>query len=395
MSGVLATLRTLPTGQRSKGGSIKRLLCVVAGVVLAGILAATVVAGTTKTITGTRKAEVLMVTQGADVINALAGNDKLRGLGGNDTLNGGPGQDVLSGGAGDDVLNGGARKDVMTGGAGKDRYLCTAGDVVHADIADTIPPACTNVIGLPAPAQASVVDASAPEGDTGTKVLSFPVTLAAASPYVVTISFATADGTATAGSDYVAANGSLTFQPRRDEQDGRRHDQRRHDGRGRRDVHGHALGPEPRHAHQELGDGDDRKRRQAEAARRPLRRVDLAGVRHLVRRRRRREEHLQPEPDGRRRLRRLRGRVHRELGPAGGRQPERLELQRRPRRSTARRTAPSRASWCCSPPASPARAVRCRSPRRTRNDDFADDRRRDTRGRLRGAAPLVLAGCYR
>jgi hypothetical protein len=209
MSGVLATLRTLPTGQRSKGGSIKRLLCVVAGVVLA----ATVVAGTTKTITGTRKAEVMMVTQGADVINALAGNDKLRGLGGNDTLNGGPGQDVLSGGAGDDVLNGGARKDVMTGGAGKDRYLCTAGDVVHADIADTIPPACTNVIGLPAPAQASVVDASAPEGDTGTKVLSFPVTLAAASPYVVTISFATADGTATAGSDYVAANGSLTFNP--------------------------------------------------------------------------------------------------------------------------------------------------------------------------------------
>ena len=52
----------------------------------------------------------------------------------------------------------------MTGGAGKDSYLCTAGDVVHADIADTIPTTCTNVIGLPAPAQMSVADGAITEG---------------------------------------------------------------------------------------------------------------------------------------------------------------------------------------------------------------------------------------
>ena len=52
-----------------------------------------------------------------------------------------------------------------------------------------------------------------PEGDTGTSTATFTVTLSAASGQTVTVNYATADGTATAGSDYVATSGTLTFNP--------------------------------------------------------------------------------------------------------------------------------------------------------------------------------------
>ena len=51
------------------------------------------------------------------------------------------------------------------------------------------------------------------EGNTGTKTASFTVTLSAASGQTVTVNYATANGTATAGSDYVARTGTLTFAP--------------------------------------------------------------------------------------------------------------------------------------------------------------------------------------
>lgn len=59
----------------------------------------------------------------------------------------------------------------------------------------------------------SIADASVDEGDAGTKTLSFVVTLSAASATTVTVDFVTADGTATAGSDYQAAGGTLNFAP--------------------------------------------------------------------------------------------------------------------------------------------------------------------------------------
>jgi parallel beta-helix repeat protein len=59
----------------------------------------------------------------------------------------------------------------------------------------------------------SISDVTVTEGDAGTTTASFAVTLSAASAQAVTVSFATADGTATAGSDYVAASGSLSFAP--------------------------------------------------------------------------------------------------------------------------------------------------------------------------------------
>jgi Ca2+-binding RTX toxin-like protein len=49
------------------------------------------------------------------------------------------------------------------------------------------------------------------EGNTGTKVVTMTVTLSAAATSAVTVNYATSDITATAGSDYVANNGVLTF----------------------------------------------------------------------------------------------------------------------------------------------------------------------------------------
>ena len=51
------------------------------------------------------------------------------------------------------------------------------------------------------------------EGNAGTHSATFTVTLSAASTQPVTVAYATANGTATAGSDYQGASGTLTFAP--------------------------------------------------------------------------------------------------------------------------------------------------------------------------------------
>ncbi|OYW60632.1 MAG: hypothetical protein B7Z30_03865 [Rhizobiales bacterium 12-68-15] len=57
----------------------------------------------------------------------------------------------------------------------------------------------------------AVSDATVTEGNSGTKVMSFTVTLSAASSSAVSVAYATSNGTATSGSDYAAATGTLTF----------------------------------------------------------------------------------------------------------------------------------------------------------------------------------------
>src|SRR6266508_3651657 len=61
----------------------------------------------------------------------------------------------------------------------------------------------------------SIGDVTVAEGDSGTVTASFLVSLSAASPQTVTVQYATANGTATAPDDYLAASGTLTFQPGR------------------------------------------------------------------------------------------------------------------------------------------------------------------------------------
>ncbi len=57
----------------------------------------------------------------------------------------------------------------------------------------------------------SISDATRAEGDSGSSNATFTVTLSPALTETLTVDFATADGTATAGSDYTTTTGTLTF----------------------------------------------------------------------------------------------------------------------------------------------------------------------------------------
>ena len=57
----------------------------------------------------------------------------------------------------------------------------------------------------------TINDVSITEGNFLTKTATFTLTLSAASGQTVTVNYATANGTATAGSDYVAKSGTVTF----------------------------------------------------------------------------------------------------------------------------------------------------------------------------------------
>src|SRR5204863_11064 len=77
--------------------------------------------------------------------------------------------------------------------------------------------ACAQAVGTivnddAAPALA-IGNVSVMEGNSGTTSAELTVSLSAASGRTVTVNYATANGTATAGSDYLAANGTLTFLP--------------------------------------------------------------------------------------------------------------------------------------------------------------------------------------
>lgn len=63
------------------------------------------------------------------------------------------------------------------------------------------------------PPSISIADVAVTEGNAGTVNAVFTATLSAASGQTVTVAYATANGTATAGTDYTAASGTLTFVP--------------------------------------------------------------------------------------------------------------------------------------------------------------------------------------
>jgi hypothetical protein len=59
----------------------------------------------------------------------------------------------------------------------------------------------------------SIADDSILEGNIASATASFILTLSYATAQTVTVQYGTADGTATEGSDYLAASGTLTFTP--------------------------------------------------------------------------------------------------------------------------------------------------------------------------------------
>lgn len=67
--------------------------------------------------------------------------------------------------------------------------------------------------GTPTTPTLSINDVTVTEGNSGTTNATFTVTLSAANTSAVTVKYDTANGTATAGSDYQSASGTLTFAP--------------------------------------------------------------------------------------------------------------------------------------------------------------------------------------
>ena len=153
-------------------------------------------------VTATASAANIVGTPRNDVLRGTARADRLDGKAGNDRLLGMAGNDVLIGGAGNDTLTGGPGGDTLRCGPGRDRALADPSDAVAAD--------CERVSGLPV---LSIADAAGTEGDSGTKTLSFAVTLSTPSRRTVSVAYATADGSALGASDYAAANGTLAFAP--------------------------------------------------------------------------------------------------------------------------------------------------------------------------------------
>jgi aryl-phospho-beta-D-glucosidase BglC (GH1 family) len=74
------------------------------------------------------------------------------------------------------------------------------GTIVNDDLQPTLP-------------TLSIAGASTAEGNSGTRNLVFTVTLSKSSTSAVTVRYASANGTATAGSDYNATSGTITFAP--------------------------------------------------------------------------------------------------------------------------------------------------------------------------------------
>jgi hypothetical protein len=70
---------------------------------------------------------------------------------------------------------------------------------------------CFAITGGAAVPTLSIDDVVVAEGNTGTSTAAFTVTLSAAAAGAVTVAYATANGTASAGSDYTATSGTLTF----------------------------------------------------------------------------------------------------------------------------------------------------------------------------------------
>ena len=90
-------------------------------------------------------------------------------------------------------------------------FSVTLGTPTNATLADGV--GIVTIIDDDAPPTITINDASVTEGNSGTTPATFTVTLSHASGSTVTVGWATANGTATAGSDYTAGAGNLTFNP--------------------------------------------------------------------------------------------------------------------------------------------------------------------------------------
>jgi hypothetical protein len=105
---------------------------------------------------------------------------------------------------------------VQVNGDGRDEYdenfVVNLWAVENATLADG--QGVGTILDDDAPPALTINNASIAEGRTGVRFIVFTVSLSAASDRVISVNFATANGTATtANNDYVASSGTLTFAP--------------------------------------------------------------------------------------------------------------------------------------------------------------------------------------
>ncbi|WP_017294473.1 Calx-beta domain-containing protein [Geminocystis herdmanii] len=169
-------------------------------------------------ITGSNASDDLFGGLGNDTLQGRSGNDRLFGERGNDSLEGSVGNDTLYGGLGDDIA-------IFTGTRSQYSWTNNQGvftitdsvnnrdgvDVLYgiqklkfSDQTVTIAPVEINPT-------LSINNVSVIEGNNGTKTLVFTVTRSGTPYNNISVNYTTANGTATAGSDYIAKTGILTF----------------------------------------------------------------------------------------------------------------------------------------------------------------------------------------
>jgi hypothetical protein len=111
----------------------------------------------------------------------------------------------------------GELRGIVSGHFDRDAFadLAVTDTVVNAFVPFKVSVLLDDQSGTPPPPPPSITisDATVAEGNTGTRAATFRVTLDVPSGQTITIAYATADGTATAGSDYQATSGILTFAP--------------------------------------------------------------------------------------------------------------------------------------------------------------------------------------
>jgi len=168
------------------------------------------------TIDGQAGLDSILGGDGTDSLTGGDGNDSMVGEAGNDTLNGSAGNDTMDGGDGNDSLIGGAGNDSLTGGTGDDSVRGQAGQdtLLGGGGIDLLDGGAGNDLIISRGPEVSISDAiTTAEGDFGTSLVTFTVTLSQVSLQTVVVNYTTQDGTAVAGSDYQAAQGVLTFLP--------------------------------------------------------------------------------------------------------------------------------------------------------------------------------------
>jgi chitinase len=92
-------------------------------------------------------------------------------------------------------------------------FLLKLSDPLNATLSATASQSTVTIINDDTAPVLSIADLAVLEGNAGVNSVPLTVTLSAAASQTITVTYATADGTAQAGSDYTATTGTLSFAP--------------------------------------------------------------------------------------------------------------------------------------------------------------------------------------